>query len=254
MMKLKEKIDCYFSIICLALTVFLLTGVIVLLYRSFNNKSLKNEVIKENIKEQVTSETEEIKEEKSSKIKVDIKGAIKNPGVYELENTNNVSDLIKAAGGLKKNADTSNLNLSKRLDDQMVIKVFTKNEISSISKDTNLIENSECANNNVVISACNEKNAAIITNSTSNDNSNTSKNSVNNESNSKDINNENKLISINLATKEELMTLNSVGEAKANAIIEYRNTNGPFKTIEDIKNVSGIGDALFEKIKSNITI
>ena len=50
------------------------------------------------------------------------------------------------------------------------------------------------------------------------------------------------------------MTLNSIGESKATAIIEYRNTNGSFKTIDDIKNVSGIGDALFEKIKSNITI
>ena len=50
------------------------------------------------------------------------------------------------------------------------------------------------------------------------------------------------------------MTLNGIDEAKANAIIEYRTQNGNFKKIEDIKNVSGIGDAIYEKIKNNITL
>ena len=61
-------------------------------------------------------------------------------------------------------------------------------------------------------------------------------------------------VSINTASKEELMTLSGIGEAKAGAIIEYREKNGNFASIEDIKNVSGIGDAIFEKIKDNITI
>lgn len=63
----------------------------------------------------------------------------------------------------------------------------------------------------------------------------------------------NTLININSASLEELMTLNGIGEAKANRIIEYRKTN-PFKTIEDIKNVDGIGDKAFEKIKDKIII
>ena len=50
------------------------------------------------------------------------------------------------------------------------------------------------------------------------------------------------------------MKLKNVGSQKADAIIEYRNTNGLFKSIEDLKNVSGIGDKLFESIKENITI
>jgi competence protein ComEA len=53
---------------------------------------------------------------------------------------------------------------------------------------------------------------------------------------------------------EELTTLNGIGEAKAIKIIEYRNTNGLFKSIEDIKNVSGIGETFYEKIKDSITI
>ena len=50
------------------------------------------------------------------------------------------------------------------------------------------------------------------------------------------------------------MELSGIGEAKANAIIAYRNEKGKFKSIEDIKDVSGIGEALYEKIKDNITV
>ena len=65
--------------------------------------------------------------------------------------------------------------------------------------------------------------------------------------------NTNNKININTASLEELQTLPGIGEAKAKDIITYRETN-KFNTIEDIKNVSGIGDALFAKIKENITI
>ena len=61
-------------------------------------------------------------------------------------------------------------------------------------------------------------------------------------------------VNINKATIEELMTLDGIGEAKAKAIIEYRNANGLFKTIEEIKNVSGITDKIFKNIKDKITI
>ncbi|BAL80970.1 helix-hairpin-helix domain-containing protein [Caldisericum exile] len=61
-------------------------------------------------------------------------------------------------------------------------------------------------------------------------------------------------VNINKATKEELMTLPGIGEAKAQAIIDYRTKNGPFKTIHDIVNVSGIGEKTFEKIQDLITV
>ncbi|WP_279325961.1 helix-hairpin-helix domain-containing protein [Bacillus sp. FJAT-47783] len=61
-------------------------------------------------------------------------------------------------------------------------------------------------------------------------------------------------ININTATLEELQTLNGIGPSKAEAIISYREENGPFSTIEDIKKVSGIGDKSFEKIKNDISI
>ena len=77
---------------------------------------------------------------------------------------------------------------------------------------------------------------------------------ITNEVNKENTANQEKLININTATKEELMTLSSIGEAKAEKIIEYRNLNGSFKTIEDIKNVSGIGDKLYDTIKAYITV
>ncbi len=61
-------------------------------------------------------------------------------------------------------------------------------------------------------------------------------------------------ININTGTKEQLMTLWGIGDVKSNAIIEYRTTKGPFKKIEDIMNISGIGQATFDKIKNNITV
>ena len=61
-------------------------------------------------------------------------------------------------------------------------------------------------------------------------------------------------VNINQASKEELMGIPGIGEAKATSIIEYRTTTGTFQTIEDIKNVSGIGDAIFESIRDYITV
>ena len=64
----------------------------------------------------------------------------------------------------------------------------------------------------------------------------------------------NTIVNINTASKETLMTLNGIGESKAKLIIEYRETNGNFKTTDEIKNVKGIGEAIYEKIKDSITI
>ena len=61
-------------------------------------------------------------------------------------------------------------------------------------------------------------------------------------------------VNINEAGVDELCSLNGIGVIKANAIIAYRESNGEFKNIEEIKNVKGIGDAIYEKIKERITI
>lgn len=61
-------------------------------------------------------------------------------------------------------------------------------------------------------------------------------------------------INLNTATKAELMTLNGIGEARADSIIKYREEQGKFRTIEDLKQIDGIKDGLFEKIKDSITV
>ena len=61
-------------------------------------------------------------------------------------------------------------------------------------------------------------------------------------------------ISINTATLEELDTLDGIGPSKALAIIEYREKHGPFRSIEEIQNVSGISETIYSKIKDNITV
>src|SRR5437868_10294617 len=61
-------------------------------------------------------------------------------------------------------------------------------------------------------------------------------------------------ININNATKEQLEVLNGIGPVKAQAIVDYRTKNGPFKRLEEVKNVDGVGDATFEKIRGDIRL
>ena len=98
------------------------------------NKKIGDEIILEEsnleTKEEIVKNEEIILEEKvDSKIKVDIKGAVKNPGVYEVEENSRVSDVINVSGGLTAEADTSVINLSKNVIDEMVIIIYTKDEI-----------------------------------------------------------------------------------------------------------------------------
>ena len=168
-----------------------------------------------------------------NKIKVDIKGAIKKAGVYELEEGARISDLIKLAGGLKSNASTKYLNLSKKLEDEMVIKIYTETQIKNMNITYKVQEECKCPSED--ITSCAGSN--IISNGSSNS--------------SQEVLGK---ISLNKATKEELMTLSGIGESKAEDIIEYRNTNNGFKSLEELMNVSGIGESVYNKIKDNITL
>lgn len=149
---------------------------------------------------------------------VDIKGEVKKPGVYQATDKMIVNDLIKLAGGLTKSATTADINLSKALTSEMVIVISNKKKSATT---TNQVTETKSDNN------------ASISNEQPKDNNK---------------------ISINNATKDELMTLSGIGESKALNIINYRDTNGPFKTIEDILNVTGIGESIFAQIKENITL
>jgi competence protein ComEA len=147
---------------------------------------------------------------------VDIKGAVKKPGVYKVSEDMIVNDLIKLAGGLTKNAYTKNINLASKLKEGMVVYVYSKNEMTT----TKILNDVKYE-----VPLSNEKTTTVT----------------------------NGKVNINTASKEELMTLSGVGESKAIAIIDYRSKNR-FNTIEDIMNVSGIGESAFAKIKEYITV
>lgn len=171
-----------------------------------------------------------------NKFKVDLKGEVKKPGVYEVNDSMNVLDVINLAGGLKKKASTSNLNLSKKLTDQMVIVVSSKEKINKVIK-----YNTQTVKNDATINTSNQEGLVIEDESINNLEINESKNTTNT------------LININTASIEDLTKLPGIGKSKAELIIEYRN-NSSFNTIDDIKNIKGIGESVFEKFKDQITV
>lgn len=61
-------------------------------------------------------------------------------------------------------------------------------------------------------------------------------------------------LNLNTATKDELVALPGIGPAKAQAIIDHRNAHGPFKSVEELKDVKGIGAKRFEKLKGELTV
>ena len=170
--------------------------------------------------------------DKNKKYVVDIKGEVYNPGIYKLKANSRVVDVIEMAGGLTENANTTVINLSKKITDEMVIIIYSNKEVKDFKK-TKELEAS-------LIERCKQKDANSLENDACIEGDKTNK-----DNNSK--------VNLNTATKEELMTLTGIGEAKADDIISYRNTN-PFTQVEDIKKVKGIGDSIFDKIKDRLTI
>ena len=202
------------TIIILCTIIVVLGGIIFILYK--NNSSSKEEIV------DIFKEPEEIKEEESNskKVIVDIKGMINNPGVYEVDSNLRVNDVIELAGGLKEGADTSNINVAKLVSDEMTIIIYSTEEVLEKFKQEVCICNCPYIQNDACINSNNDSN----------------------------------LININTAGIEELTTLPGIGDVKAEAIIKYRSEVGKFKTKEELLNVEGIGEALFEKIKDNITV
>lgn len=215
----------------------------------------EEEIIKESLEEEeVTQETKSIR--------VDIKGQVVSPGVYEVTSEERVIDVITKAGGLLETADTSVNNLSRRVWDEMVIIIYSKEEVESFTstKEVELEEMLESEEiNNIILNDATLKEEDIVTNQDSY--SATSKEEIKPEEQKTPDSSKNSTtekltskISINTAPVEELMKLTGIGKTKAEAIISYRNTNGNFTTLEDLMKVKGIGEKIFAKIKDNITL
>ncbi|MDN6327451.1 MAG: helix-hairpin-helix domain-containing protein [Alkalibacterium sp.] len=143
----------------------------------------------------------------SSEVVIDIKGAVKKPGVFSLETTERVIDAVDAAGGVLENADTKHINFAQMLEDEMYIYIPEIGEEISQTVDLE------------------------------------TKNQIKGE-----------MININHADENDFATLDGIGPSKAAAIIDYRDENGSFKTIEDLLNVTGIGEKTFDKIKERLKV
>ena len=227
--------------ITLLFVMIIVIGGILVKY-SLNMKETENIVLEElELKEEESQEenTQEVEETPIlQSVYVDIKGAVQKPGVYEVTEDKKVIDVVDLAGGFTEKADTSMINLAKKVTNEMVIIIYTSDEVKK-SKETETIVKiieKECV--------CPEiKNDACL---------NSNKKEIDTETNSSEI--ASSKININTTNSEELQTLSGIGESKAEAIIRYREENGNFERIEDLMNVAGIGEALYEKIKNDITV
>ncbi|MBE5961859.1 MAG: hypothetical protein E7256_10865 [Lachnospiraceae bacterium] len=171
--------------------------------------------------------TDESQTEKDSEVTISVKtpkiciyvcGAVKTPGVYYLSEEARAVQAIDAAGGFTGQADKEYVNLARAVSDGEKLYVPTLEETEEMA-----FSSLEEAKQNEAVS---EEGQA--------------------KSSGK--------VNINTAGKEELMTLNGIGEAKAESIISYRDANGPFQCKEDIMNITGIKDALYQKIADYICV
>ena len=190
------------------------------------------ENVTENIAEDL-EESEENTKEEINKIIVHVSGAVNKEGIVELEENSRISDAINKAEGLKENADTQNINLAFKLEDGMKIYIPTIGE--------KIEENEQNQNKNMI-----DETSKYVTSS-----SGVIQGELTNEQSEEK---QNEKININTATQTELETLPGIGPSTSLKIVNYREENGKFKAIEDIKEVSGIGDAKYENIKDLICV
>ena len=144
-----------------------------------------------------------------------ITGAVNQPGVFHVKEGTRVYEVIKLAGGFRSDADQDSLNQAAAVSDGEMIRILT-------------VEEAKLSNSPEV--------------------------SGQSQSQTQDGKSTGGKVSLNRASKEELMTLPGIGESKADAIIKYREENGSFRSIDDLKKISGIKDGVISKFKDKVVI
>lgn len=182
----------------------------------------------------------------NKKIIVHVDGEVNIPGIVELNEGDRISNAIEKAGGIKENANLKNINLAFFVEDGM--KIYIPSNTNKKGENNMEFDNEFVIKNNFA----EDKDDLLeeleyVTKESGGASLEAFSGTDNNSKNTK-----NKKININSANQEELMSLPGIGDATALKIIDYRNNNGKFNTIEDIKNVKGIGDSKFENIKDFI--
>ncbi len=154
-----------------------------------------------------------------AEICVYVTGCVNAPGMLRLAQDARVADAIEAAGGFTEDASTDSINLARMVADGEQIDVKSKEEVAA----SHLFEQTGSVG----------ADGMSLAQGTSQGHG---------------------LVNINTATAEELQTLNGIGKSKAQKIIDHRTKNGPFKKLEDLTKVSGIGDKTFEGLKDAICL
>lgn len=198
-----------------------IVGVFIIIMMTWKTTKQNNLITEETMMSETAittaSEQDTLKSDSQEKWFVDIKGAIKFPGMYPVETDMRIFDVIELAGGLLEEADRNQVNLAEHVRDQMIIYIPKVGE--------NLAE-------------------VMLPTDTSTSYYDSGHAQTENET----------LVNLNTATVQELQTLSGIGEKKAEAIITYREVNGSFQTIDDLKKVKGIGEKTFDSLKESITI
>lgn len=184
---------------------------------NYSYSEIELETIENDIEDSVNKE-EKIED---TNIIVHITGEIINDGIIEIEEGSRIADVIEEAGGITEEADLSKVNLAYQVSDGQKIYIPNVNEKEDESQTSSEEYITNEAGNNIIIEG-------------------------------KEVSSEK--VNINTAMQTELETLNGIGPSTALKIINYRNENGKFETIEDIKNVPGIGEQKFENIKEDICV
>lgn len=162
-------------------------------------------------------------EKKIETIRINVRGEINNPGIVEMEKGKVIIDAVDLAGGFTDEADVDNINLVYELFQNVTIRIPSKNE-------GNLIEEK---NSGFDIIA---HDTGVIEGESGNDKG------------------QGDMVNINLASKERFLNLPGIGEVYAQRIIEYRNENGRFESLDELLNISGIGEKTFENIRPFISL
>lgn len=192
--------------------------VIILLGWKYYDSKNYEEVNSQEILATNTKKENKNSNEEEDMMAVHITGEVKKSGVVKIKEGSRIEDIIEAAGGLTENADITNVNLAFVVEDGMKIRIPSINEEKT---DEDYI--TEDSGKGVIMTDENTSTSSSV-------------------------------ININTASESELEQLPGIGPSISSRIIEYRNKNGKFKSIEDIKNVTGVGDSKFEKIKDLIKI
>ena len=175
------------------------------------------------------SEAVSDKEMQQAMIYVDVCGAVANPGVFQLTAGSRVFQAIEAAGGYLPEAALTCVNRAGVLTDGQQLYILTQEEMERQGLDP--AEMAKASDGQMNGSAGTGQNTGIAA----------------------QVQQDNR-ININTADEAQLTTLTGIGATRAQAIIAYREENGPFAVIEDIMNVQGIKEGTFAKIKDEIVV